>query len=44
MVTKDLVNGLSKLKFEKDKVCKTSQKGKQTKTSFKLKNFVSTTC
>jgi len=39
----DLVVVLSKLKFEKDKVCEACQKGKQTKSSFKQKNFVSTT-
>jgi len=38
-----LVIGLPKLKFEKDKVCEACQKGKQTKNSFKQKNFVSTT-
>jgi len=39
---KQLVEGLPKLKFEKDKVCETCQKGKQTKVSFKPKNLVST--
>jgi len=34
---KQLVEGLLKLKFEKDKVCETCQKGKQTKVSFKPK-------
>jgi len=37
------VIGLPKLKFEKDKVCEACQKGKQTKSSFKQKHFVSTT-
>ena len=40
---KELVIGLPKLKFEKDKICEACQKGKQTKTSFKQKQFVSTT-
>jgi len=39
---KQLVEGLPKLKFEKDTVCESCQKGKQTKVSFKPKNFVST--
>jgi len=39
---KQLVEGLPKLKFEKDRVCETWQKGKQTKVSFKSKNVVST--
>jgi len=37
-----LVEGLPKLKFQKDRVCEASQKGKQTKVSFKAKNVVST--
>jgi len=41
IASKELVIGLPKLKFEKDKVCEACQKGKQTKNSFKQKNFVS---
>ena len=43
ITSKELVIGLPKLKFEKNKVCEACQKGKQTKTSFKQKQFVSTT-
>jgi len=39
---KQLVKGLPKLKFEKDRVCEACQKGKQTKISFKSKNVAST--
>jgi len=39
---KQLVEGLPKLKFEKDRVCEACQKEKQTKVSFKSKNVVST--
>ena len=42
LISNDLVIGLPKLKFEKEHVCEACQKGKQTKQSFKLKNFVST--
>jgi len=42
-MSKDLRVGLPKVKFEKDKLCDACQKGKQTKTSFKPKNMVSTT-
>jgi len=42
IASKELVIGLPKLKFEKDKVCEACQKGKQTKTFFKQKQFVST--
>ena len=38
----ELVIGLLKLKFTKDKPCDACQKGKQSKSSFKLKNIVST--
>ena len=38
----ELVRGLSKISFEKYKVCETCQMGKQLKTSFKNKNFIST--
>ena len=37
LVKKNLVRGLSKLKFTKDGLCDTYQKGKQIKTSFKSK-------
>lgn len=37
----DLVVGLSKIKFENDKICDVCQIGKQTKTSFKFKNHIS---
>ena len=40
LISKDLVIGLPKLKFEKDKLCDACQKGKQTKVSFKSKNVV----
>ena len=42
LISKDLVVGLPKLKFEKDKLRDACQKGKQTKASFKSKNIVST--
>jgi len=42
LISKDLVVGLPKLKFEKDHICEACQKGKQIKISFKLKNIVST--
>ena len=38
-----LVRGLPNFKFEKDKVCDACQMGKQTKSSFKSKNVISTT-
>ena len=38
----DLVNGLPKINFSKDKVCGPCQMGKQTKSSFTLKNIIST--
>ena len=38
----ELVIGLPQLKFIKDKPCDACQKGKQSKSSFKLKNVVST--
>ena len=43
LISKDIVIGLPRLKFEKDKLCDACQKGKQTKVSFKSKNIVSTT-
>jgi len=42
VLSKDLVIGLPKIKFEKDKLCDACQKGKQTRVSFKPKNVVST--
>ena len=39
---KDLVVGLPKLAFEKDKICDACQQGKQIKESFKAKNVVLT--
>jgi len=41
LISKYLVVGLPKLKFEKDQICEACQKGKQIKHSFKLKNVVS---
>ena len=41
LISKDLVIGLPKLKFEKDHICEACQKGKQVKSSFKIKNVVS---
>ena len=38
----ELVRGLPKISFEKDKVCEACQMGKQIKTSFKNKIFIST--
>ena len=43
LISKDLVVGLPKLRFEKDRLCDACQKGKQTRVSFKSKNIVSTT-
>nr|KYP31345.1 Retrovirus-related Pol polyprotein from transposon TNT 1-94 [Cajanus cajan] len=40
---KELVIGLPKLKFSKEKLCDACQKGKQVKASFKSKNQISTT-
>jgi len=42
LISKHLVVGLLKLKFEKDQICEACQKGKQIKQFFKLKNVVST--
>ncbi|XP_075111690.1 uncharacterized protein LOC142181914 [Nicotiana tabacum] len=39
----DLVIGLSKLDFSKDHICDACQLGKQIRSSFKIKNIVSTT-
>ena len=41
LIKHDLVVGLPKIKFIKDKLCDACQKGKQTKTTFKSKNVVS---
>ena len=43
LISKELVLGLPKLNFEKDKICVACQKGKQIKTSFKSKKIISTT-
>ena len=43
LISKDLVIGLPKLKFEKDRLCDACQKGKQVRVSFKPKNIISTT-
>ena len=42
LVSKDLVKGLPKLKFEYDHICDACQFGKQTRGSFKSKNMIST--
>ena len=42
LIKKELVTGLSKLNFEKDKICDACQLDKQTRVSFKSKNIVST--
>jgi len=41
LVRKDLVIGLPKLNFEKNKLCEACQEGKQVKNSFQSKNIVS---
>ncbi|WJZ90882.1 hypothetical protein VitviT2T_009997 [Vitis vinifera] len=38
----ELVRGLPKINFQKDKICEACQMGKQIKNSFKNKNFIST--
>ena len=38
----DLVVGLPKLSFERDNICDACMKGKHLKSSFKSKNFIST--
>jgi len=43
IASKDLVIGLPKLKFERNKLCEACQMGKQTKSFFKPINVVSTT-
>jgi hypothetical protein len=42
LISKELVIGLPKICFEKDKLCDACQKGKQAKVSFQSKNDVST--
>ena len=42
LISKELVIGLPKIKFEKDKLCDACQKGKQVKSSFHSKNIIST--
>ena len=42
LVKNDLVIGLHKFKFDKDKICDACQFGKQVRNSFKSKNSVST--
>ena len=42
LIKNELVRGLPKISFEKDKVYEACQMGKQIKTSFKNKNFIST--
>jgi len=43
LISKDLVIGFPKLRFEKDRLSDACQKGKQVKVSFKSNNIVSTT-
>ena len=43
LVRKDLVIGLPKLKFQKNKLCEACQKRKQVKNSFQSKNVISIT-
>jgi len=43
LISKDLVIGLPKLQFEKERLYDAYQKGKQVRVSFKSKNIVSTT-
>ena len=43
LLKKDLVKGIPNIKFNKDIVCDACQKDKQTKTSFKSKDVISTT-
>ena len=40
--TNNLVKGLPKIGFQKDRIYKACQFGKQIKTSFKSKNYIST--
>ena len=43
LISKGVVIGLPKLKFEKDRLCDACQKGNQVRVSFKSKNIMSTT-
>ena len=43
LIKRDLIRGVLKMKFDQDLVCDACQKGKQTKSSFKPKDVVSTT-
>ena len=43
LVKNNLVRGLPKINFEKNKICNVCQLGKQTKSLFKPKNIISTT-
>ena len=40
--SKDLVSGLPNIKFQDNKLCDACVKGKQTRTSFKIKDVIST--
>jgi len=42
IASKELLVGLPKLKYERDKLCEACQKGKQTKSTFKPLNVIST--
>ena len=42
LLKNDLVIGVPKLRFKNDMICDTCQKRKQTKSSFKPKNEIST--
>ena len=42
LIRKNLVKGLPKVNYERNKLCDTGQLGKQTRNTFKLKNIVST--
>ena len=42
IIKKDLIFGLPKINFDKDKICDVCQLGKQTRVFFKSKNIVST--
>ena len=42
LIRKNLVRGLPKIKFDKDKLCDACQQGKHHRTSFTPKNVVST--
>ena len=43
LIKLDLVKRLPKINFEKDKICKACQLGKQIKSFFKSKNIISST-